>query len=74
MHAKKRNNRIYFYRTTYVQKGVVGELRGYSTHDFVGSLPIDASEIPESLAKKLSPTELSFVISRCMQKGMRNAR
>lgn len=64
MHVKKRNNRRYLYRSRYVRKGTDSNSHGYSTQEFVGSLPADALEIPEDLAVRLSPREIAYVESK----------
>ncbi|WP_244814174.1 hypothetical protein [Caballeronia sp. Lep1P3] len=61
MHAKKRDNRFSLYRSQYVRKGADGNEYGYSTQEFVGSLPANALEIPRDLAAKLSPEETTYV-------------
>ncbi|RQS87469.1 hypothetical protein [Burkholderia contaminans] len=61
MHAKKRDNRFSLYRSQYVRKGIDGNTHGYSTQEFVGSLPADALEIPAGLAAKLSPQEMAYL-------------
>ncbi len=61
MHAKTRNNRTSLYRARYVRKGAMGNSHGYSTQEFVGSLPSNALEIPADLAAKLSPQEIAYV-------------
>lgn len=61
MHAKKRNGRFSLYRSHYVRKGADGNTHGYSKPQFVGSLRLDAQEIPPELAAKLSPSEVEYV-------------
>lgn len=61
MHAKKRNNRFSLYRSKYVRKGAEGNTHGYPKPKFVGSLPVDAQEIPAELTAKLLPSELEYV-------------
>lgn len=61
MHAKKRNNRFSLYRSQYVRKGAMGNSHGYSSQQFVGSLPADVQEIPSKLAAKLSSEETEYV-------------
>ncbi|MEX3765157.1 hypothetical protein [Paraburkholderia phenoliruptrix] len=64
MHAKKRNGRFSLYRSQYVRKGADGNAYGYSTQEFVGSLPADALEIPGELSARLSPQEAQYVESK----------
>ncbi|CAM2191250.1 conserved protein of unknown function [Paraburkholderia kururiensis] len=61
MHAKKRNKLVSLYRSRYVRKGATSNSHGYSTQEFVGSLPADAVEIPGDLLAKLSPEEIEYV-------------
>ena len=61
MHSKRRDNRFCLYRSHYVRKGAAGNTHGYSTQEFVGSLPTDALEIPADLVAKLSQDEIEYV-------------
>ncbi|MGY2492814.1 hypothetical protein [Cupriavidus sp. CP313] len=61
MHKKTRNILVSLYRSSYVRKGANGNTHGYSTQEFVGSLPVDSQEIPPLLAKKLSADERLYV-------------
>ncbi|WP_175970900.1 hypothetical protein [Burkholderia sp. BCC0322] len=61
MHAKKRNGRFSLYRSQYVRKGAKDNSHGYSTQEFVGSLPGDALEVPDDLHAKLSDDEIEYV-------------
>jgi len=61
MHTKKRGNRVNLYRSSYVRKGANGNTHGYPVATFVGSLPVDAQEIPSLLAKKLTVDERAYV-------------
>jgi len=61
MHAKKRGNRVNLYRSGYVRKGANGNTHGYPVATFVGSLPVDAQEIPSLLGKKLTADERAYV-------------
>ena len=71
MHAKKRKNRINLYRSTYVPKGTSGNTRGYSTQEFVGSLPAGWKVLPSALAAKLSPLEREFVTRKMVEDSQR---
>lgn len=73
MHTKKRDNRFSLYRSQYVRKGVDGNAHGYSTQEFVGSLPADALEIPADLAAKLSPQEIAYVENKVVLPARRVA-
>lgn len=63
MHIKKRNGRASLYRSRYVRMGADGNTHGFAEQAFVGSLSLDAQEIPEELAAKLSPEERAYVES-----------
>lgn len=73
MHAKKRKNRLSLYRSQYVRKGADGNSHGYSTQEFVGSLPAEALEIPADLAARLSTDEIEYVESRVVLPARRAA-
>jgi hypothetical protein len=73
MHAKKRNGRVMLYRSHYVRKGADGNSHGYSTQEFVGSLPAEALEIPADLAARLSTDEIEYVESRVVLPARRAA-
>jgi hypothetical protein len=73
MHAKKRNNRVMLYRSSYVRKGENGNSHGYAVQEFVGSLPTDTHEVPAELAAKLSPEEREYVESKVMLPARRAA-
>jgi hypothetical protein len=44
-----------------VRKSAAGSSHGYSSQEFVGSLPADALKIPADLAAKPSPQEIAYV-------------
>ncbi|MEM5368980.1 hypothetical protein V4C53_23520 [Paraburkholderia azotifigens] len=73
MHAKKRNGRFSLYRSQYVRKGADGNTHGYSSQEFVGSLPADAIDIPVDLAAKLSPQERKYVENKVILPARRAA-
>lgn len=61
MHAKRRNQRVQLYRSTYVRKGAKGNSHGYAQQEFVGSLPAESLTIPSELAGKLTEEECRYV-------------
>lgn len=67
MHIKRRGSRAMLYRSHWVAKGAQGNTHGYSLQRFVGSLPIDAQELPEKLCVRLTPSEQAFVEERVLQ-------
>lgn len=73
MHAKKRNDRISLYRSRYVRKGADGNTHGYSTQEFVGSIPGDVVEIPVDLAARLSAEEIEYVENKVVLPARRAA-
>ncbi|MFL9906822.1 hypothetical protein [Paraburkholderia sp. RL17-337-BIB-A] len=73
MHAKKRNGLFSLYRSKYVRKGSDGNTHGYSAQEFVGSLPVDALEIPVTLAAKLSSDEIRYVEDNVILPAVRAA-
>jgi len=64
MNIKRRGQRHVFYRSRWVPRSQ-GSTHGYSVQDYVGSMPLDAEEVPEQLAPQLAPTELQEVLRRC---------
>lgn len=73
MHTKKRNGRVMLYRSSYVRKGADGNTHGYSTQEFVGSLPAGSFEIPADLVAKLSPDEIEYVENKVVLPARRAA-
>jgi hypothetical protein len=73
MHTKKRKGRVMLYRSHYVRKGADGNSHGYSKQEFVGSLPIDAQEIPADLFAKLSSDEIEYVENKVVVPARRAA-
>lgn len=61
MHIKRRGPRAMLYRSKWVAKNSRGNTHGFSEQTFVGSLPVNAVSVPESLALRLSPEERDFV-------------
>lgn len=61
MHIKHRGNRAMLYRSSWVPKGAAGNTHGYSTQNFVGSLPLDAENLPDELENKFSSVELRYL-------------
>ena len=61
MHIKRRGLRAMLYRSNWVAKNSRGNTHGFSEQTFVGSLPISAVSVPDSLALRLSPAERDFV-------------
>lgn len=49
------------YRSKWVAKNTRGNTHGFSVQTFVGSLPINAVSVPETLNGRLTPAELDFV-------------
>ncbi len=61
MHIKKRGDRAMLYRSSWVPKGTAGNTHGYSSQAFVGSLPLDAENLPSELEDKFSSVELNYL-------------
>lgn len=61
MHIKQRGLRAMLYRSKWIAKNTRGNTHGFSEQTFVGSLPIGAIAVPESLKGRLSTEELDFV-------------
>jgi hypothetical protein len=49
------------YRSSWVAKGAAGNTHGYSTQTFLGSLAVDAFELPIALVGILSDVELDYL-------------
>lgn len=61
MHIKRRGTRAMLYRSSWVPKGSNGNTHGYSTQNFIGSLPLDAENLPVELENKFSSSELEYL-------------
>lgn len=61
MHIKKRGNKALLYRSTWVSKGVEGNSHGFSRQLYLGSLSLQATEIPSDTGAKLTQAERDFV-------------
>jgi hypothetical protein len=61
LHIKRRGTRAMLYRSFWVAKGTNGNTHGYSTQQFVGSLPLDSVCLPDDLVGKISADELQFL-------------
>ena len=67
MHIKRRGNRAMLYRSSWVPKGSAGNTHGYSTQTFVGSLSLDAENLPVELENMFSSDELEYLESKLFQ-------
>lgn len=63
MNLKRRRDRWALYRSRWVAKSSHVP-HGYSVQDYVGSLDVDAEQVPEALRQKLSTAELADVDNR----------
>lgn len=66
MLIKRRGKRIALYRSTWIPKGA-GVPHGYSSQQYLGALPADATELPEALGARLTEEELKEVDARVCQ-------
>jgi hypothetical protein len=55
------------YRSSWVPKGANGNTHGYSTQQFVGSLPVDSPKLPADLADMLSVEEVALLEAKVFQ-------
>jgi hypothetical protein len=73
MHAKRRNGRVYLYRSTYIRKGTRDNTHGYAEQRFVGSICADAQTIPPELARELTEAERLYVEQRVIEPARKEA-
>lgn len=67
MHIKRRGTRAMLYRSSWVAKGTNGNTHGYSTQHFVGSIPLEATKLPDDLVNKLTTAELDLIEIRILK-------
>lgn len=67
MHIKRRGVNAMLYRSSWVPRGAQGNTHGFAVQRYVGSLSIDALEMPEELAARLSENERAFVEERVLR-------
>lgn len=73
LHIKKRENRAMLYRSSWVPKGTDGNTHGYSKQKYLGSLSLEAEDLPPALAAQLSADEVAFVMSRVVSPARKAA-
>ena len=73
MFIKTRRTLALIYRSAWVAKGTCGNTHGYSVQNYVGSLPLDSTEIPVGLAALLTSEELALVDSKVCAPAKRAA-
>lgn len=61
MHIKQRRGRALLYRSEWVPRGAAGNSHGYTRQVYVGSIPLDATAVPEALRERLAEDEVGFV-------------
>ena len=64
MHIKIRGARAILYRSSWVPKGSSGNTHGYSIQRYVGSLPLESTDVPTDLAPLLTSDEVATVESK----------
>jgi hypothetical protein len=61
MHAKFRRNAAHLYRSHWTPKGAAGNTHGYASQEYVGSLALTCTVVPEALVQLLSDDERRYV-------------
>jgi hypothetical protein len=61
MHMKRRGSRALLYRSVWVKKGAEGNTHGFSRQSFVGSVPVDATAVPDDVRSRVKSDELAFL-------------
>ena len=61
MHIKQRRGRALLYRSKWVPRGAAGNTHGYTRQVYVGSIPVDATDVPAELRERLTKEEVEFV-------------
>lgn len=64
MHIKLRGARALLYRSHWVNKGAEGNTHGFSRQTFVGSMPLDATAVPDDVRARITSDELAFLHAR----------
>lgn len=67
MHIKKRGLKALLYRSTWIRKGAEGNSHGFSRQLYVGSMSLQATEVPPEMAAKLTSAERTFVEQQVVQ-------
>ena len=61
MHIKQRRGRALLYRSEWVPRGIAGNTHGFTRQVYIGSIAVDATEVPAELLKRLTKEEVEFV-------------
>ena len=61
MHIKQRRGSALLYCSEWVPRGAVGNTHGFSKQRYVGSIAVDATEVPAELLERLTEDEVKLV-------------
>jgi hypothetical protein len=64
MHIKRRGSRALLYRSVWVKKFAEDNTHGFSRQSFVGSMPVDATAVPDDVRSRVTSDELAFLHAR----------